>query len=275
VSYRSRFLTDFFLTCYTDRSRSEIEQSLALLSESETQLLFEKVFRRVIGDDTQYAAEVFSKNGWFMDMEFPGIPAPEVAMFYETGQKDRAEGIIADYYRQRIPSIKSELTSKYPLRSRILTKAFQMHQEEEYDVSVPLFLIHADGICREAFGRQFFSVDKKGMIARPIVERRNVDWIWNAVVEPFRLRLPMAEGCNDPNAWNRHVILHGVNVDYGNEINSLKAISLLSFLCGLDTYARTKEIERNCDQHSDLRVEHIDILLEQLRTKKPLPTEHS
>lgn len=148
-----------------------------------------------------------------------------------------------------------------------------MHEEMEYDISVPLFLIHADGICKEVFGRQFFKVNKNGLIARPIVERRHVDWIWDAMAEPFRLCLPIAEGCNDPNAWNRHVILHGINVDYGSEINSLKAISLLSFLCGMDTYARTKEIERNCEPQPGLRVDDIDILLKQIGAEEIVPTK--
>jgi hypothetical protein len=127
-----------------------------------------------------------------------------------------------------------------------------MHQDREYDISVPLFLIHADGICKELFGRPFFKVSKGGLVARPIVDKWKIDWIWTAVAEPFRSQLSIAKGCNDPTAWNRHVILHGYNLDYGTEINSLKAISLLSFLCGLDNYACEKETELNPERDGDL-----------------------
>ena len=132
-----------------------------------------------------------------------------------------------------------------------------MHQDEEYDISVPLFLIHADGICKEVFGRLFFKVGKAGLIARASVEERKIDWIWSAVTEPFRSELSIAKGSNDPTAWNRHVILHGRSVDYGTEINSLKAISLLSFLSGLDNYAREKEIELSGEIRADLTEENI------------------
>jgi hypothetical protein len=200
-----------------------------------------------------------------MDMEFPGMPAPRVAELYDTGQANEADSIIAGYYRQRIPFIKNELAITYPSRSPILMKAFRLHEAMDYDVCVPLFLIHADGICKEVFRTHFFKVNKNGLIARQSVERRKVDWIWQAVAEPFRLPLPIAEGCRDRTAWNRHVILHGINLDYGTEINSLKAISLLSFLCGLDTYAKTKDMERSFQLPVDAQLEDIDLLLERIR----------
>jgi hypothetical protein len=251
------FLHDWFVACYPDRSNAEIEESLASLSESQIQVLFEKVFQRVMGDEARYAAEVFSQNGWFMDMEFPAAPAPDVARYFETANGERAEAILAGYYRRRTSEIENELASKYPARSRILAKAFRMHQRADYDISVPLFLIHADGICKEVFGKLFFKVSKAGLIARSVVDKRKIDWIWNAVIEPFRSQLSIAKGCNDPTAWNRHVILHGSNVDYGTEINSLKAISLLSFLCGLDNYAREREIELSGEMQADLTEENI------------------
>jgi hypothetical protein len=214
-------------------------------------VLHEKIFQRVFGDSTRYAADVFSKNGWFMDMQFPAAPASDVASYFETADGKRGEEILAGYYRQRLSGIQSELTTKYPARSAILAKAFRMHKDSEYDVSVPLFLIHADGICKEVFGRLFFKVSRSGLVARSVVEKRKVDWIWNAVAEPFRSQLAIAKRCDDPTAWNRHVILHGNNVDYGTEINSLKAISLLSFLCGLDNYACEKEMEQNAERRGD------------------------
>jgi hypothetical protein len=257
VSSQRSFLHDWFVACYPDRSHAEIEESIASLSETEIQLLFEKVFQRVMGDSTQYAAKVFSQNGWFMDMQFPAAPASDVASYFETANQNRGEAVLAGYYRRRTPEIENELLLKYPSRARILGKAFRMHQDEEYDISIPLFLIHADGICKEVFGRLFFKVDKAGLIARASVEKRKIGWIWNAVTEPFRSELSIAKGSNDPTAWNRHVILHGSNVNYGTEINSLKAISLLSFLCGLDEYAREKEVERDCELEGDLTEESL------------------
>jgi hypothetical protein len=245
VNPRAKFLHDFFEACYPNRSRAEIDNSLRLLSESETQFLFEKIFQRVHCDEARYAAEVFSQNGWFMDMNFPAAPAPNIAEHYEKDKGKHADAILSEYYRRRVPEIRDALILKYPGRSRILTKAFRMHLEMEYDICVPLFLIHADGICKDVFGRDFFKINKNGLAARPIVDGRKPDWVWDAVTEPFRLRLPLAKGCKDPNAWNRHVILHGRNVDYGSEINSLKAISLLSFLCSLDNYLNERETDRD------------------------------
>ena len=122
----------------------------------------------------------------------------------------------------------------------IISKAFRIHQEKDYDISIPLFLIQADGICLDVFGNEFFRVRKRALVARKSIDERNVDWIWDAMAEPFRVLLPITSPCRDSDAWNRHVILHGRSLSYGTELNSLKAISLLSFLLGLDTDAREK-----------------------------------
>jgi len=169
-------------------------------------------------------------------MGFPGRSAPEVADLYENGQSERADSLLVDYYRERAHAISEELTAYYPNRTTILHKAFRMHNERERDISVPLFLIQADGICIHAFRREFFRIKKGALAARKSVDNANVDWIWNALTEPFRIALPIATHTRGVEFLNRRRILHGQSLTYGTEINSLKAISLLAFLHGLDRY---------------------------------------
>lgn len=178
-----------------------------------------------------------------MDMQFPGASAIEVAEIYENGHVQDADDVLIQYYRERTDSIRNELVSLYPNRAGVLLKIFQAHGENNYDISVPLFLIQADGICTEIFGREFFRLNERKLLAR-VMQERQVDWVWRALAEPLQiLHLPMTRHCEEPEAWNRHVILHGRSLEYGTEINGLKAISLLSFLHGLDSYAREKQPE--------------------------------
>jgi hypothetical protein len=232
----SKLVTEFFSVCSPDVPAAEIERIVASLSDEEVQALWKEIFVQVTTDNTRYAAEVCSRNGWFIDMEFPGVSAPKVADLYENGQIDRADSLLVEYYRGRYDSITEDLTAYYSKRSRILLKAFRMHSEREYDISVPLFLIQADGICTDVFQREFFRIKRGALAARKSVDGANVDWVWNAIAQPFRIALPIATHTRDAKFLNRHLVLHGQALDYGTEINSLKAISLLSFLYGLDSY---------------------------------------
>jgi hypothetical protein len=238
----SEFVAEFFSVCSPDVPAAEIEWIVASLSDEKVQALWKEIFVQVTTDNTRYAAEVCSRNGWFIDMEFPGVSAPKVAELYENGQSGRAHSLLVEYYRGRYDSIKEDLTAYYPARSAILLKAFRMHAEREYDISIPLFLIHADGICFDAFRKGFFSVKKGASAAKKSIDEANVDWIWNAVAEPFRNILPIAKHTQSSRLFNRNRVLHGRVLDYGTEINSLKAISLLSFLHGLDSYRREKSV---------------------------------
>ncbi len=234
------FVAEFFSVCSPDVPKSDVEQVVGSLSDQEIQSLWKKIFVQVTTDNTRYAAEVCSRNGWFIDIEFPCASAPEVADLYENGQSSRADSLFVEYYRQRYDSIREDVIAYYAKRSTILRKAFRMHSEHEYDVSVPLFLIQADGLCIDAFRREFFRVKKGGLAAKKSIDEANVDWIWSAVAEPFRTVLPIAAHPRGSKSLNRHLVLHGQSLDYGTEVNSLKAVSLLSFLHGLNSYSREK-----------------------------------
>jgi len=180
-------------------------------------------------------------HGWFLDMEFPAASSWQIAEWYDAGEVERANWILAAYYRKRCVLIRTELTEAYPKRAVLIRRAFRMHFARDYDISVPLLLIQADGICKATFGQQLFSVRGNGMAVKKAVETRKVDWAWSAWIEPFRVRLPIAVYRRTANFLHRHLVLHGESLDSGTEISSLKAISLLSFLHGIDSYAREKE----------------------------------
>ena len=192
----------------------------------------------------RFAMEVCSRHGWFIDAEFPAPPSVQLAKMYEDGKATKADELLVEYYRDRLQKIRETLIADYPERAAILAKAFNMHVEGEYDVSIPLFLIQADGICLDVFGREFFRVTKGKLAVHKQLARKDDDWIWQAMLEPFRSVPPLAAGCRRRRRrrpFNRNRILHGASLDYGSEANSLRAVSLLAFLHGLESYAERQE----------------------------------
>lgn len=104
-----------------------------------------------------------------------------------------------------------------------------------------LFLVQADGICHDVFGAELYRIKGGRTAVHSKLENKAVDWLWDAVSTPLRAALPIAlHQKPGKGKFNRHLILHGKSLDYATRENSLKAISLLSFLQGMHSYEQAK-----------------------------------
>jgi hypothetical protein len=242
-----KWLSDFVAEFYSVSFRlplEHIQTALASLSEVELRPLSQHALQHAGSVNLRYASETFLGHGWFIDMEFPAASSVRVAELYEAGDVSRADNLLVEYYKRRLDAIQQTLVACYEDRASVLQKAFALHREGEYDVSVPLFLIQADGICATAFGREFFRAKSGALAVHKQLANMEVDWIWDAMLQPFRVVPPIAAPSRRNTSYNRHRILHGVSLDYGSEANSLRAVSLLAFLQGLHEYAERAATER-------------------------------
>jgi len=136
--------------------------------------------------------------------------------------------------------IKEQLYTRYPNRKNVLESAFNAHDRGEYNLSIPVFLAQADGIGTQLlsgispFSRKTSSTPRILVTAEEI--NRLSAQVDTTIIEPLGLPLGMTARSNSserllhPHLYNRHEVLHGISVDYGNKINSLKAISILGHL---------------------------------------------
>jgi hypothetical protein len=95
-------------------------------------------------------------KGWYPD---PSLPAQKVRFLIaenEEGLADRARAMADTYSKQ--------LATWHPERKKVLDRTFQAHARGEHELSVPLFLIQADGIGFDRLGKNpFFDlVEKRG-----------------------------------------------------------------------------------------------------------------
>ena len=117
-------------------------------------------------------------------------------------------------------------------------------------MSVPTLLAQAEGLADEFFGEQLYSTGgthpkqisdvATGMLSERFgagLKHSTVGELLLAFIEPAVMRTPLKytkrERANFParHAFlNRHVVLHGESTDYGIEVNSLRAISHLSYV---------------------------------------------
>ena len=174
-----------------------------------------------------------AEHGWFLDPEMPFTTPAVLAEAIEVEDVGAVTTWLADHFRQRVDDIATTLTEKFPSRARILSEAFDAHREGKYNLSIPVLLAQSDGMCKDTWAFFLFpGGERKELVAAIIGHddnafRANLAGLLGQPVPLWRTR---KEREPDFVELNRHQVLHGESVNYGTEINSLKAISFLGYL---------------------------------------------
>ena len=165
--------------------------------------------------------------GWFLGRKIlQDLPTDPLEILKSTDPANITK-IMCRYFRKKLDTIANELINNYPERQNLLRKTFQAHRQGHYDFSIPLFLSHADGISRHRFGGEVFMKKGRKTIATHSLSLHAEYLISN---ELLPIWASQANRSNDPSILNRHQIVHGESIDYGNELNSLRTISFLYWI---------------------------------------------
>jgi hypothetical protein len=153
--------------------------------------------------------------------------------------------VMVSHYRENLDWYVKELVAKYPHRASPIEAAARAHKVSEewgFLLSVPVFLAQADGVFGE-LSQQHMPLGKEGRSGKvkgsiwleqtlagdipaldlvdPIVGLHQLDILKN------KSQREVEDGERYFDALNRHQVMHGEISDYGTEINSFKAFSLL------------------------------------------------
>lgn len=202
-------------------------------------LFFENL--RSLPEDTKRFLRDLAYRGWFLTDE---MTLNELSVFYalSTSQNSVDEAQIDKYMEELVAKyadhIRASVYGRYPARKSVLESAFKAHDTGEYDLAVPVFLAQADGIGMGLLNgiSPFSRKESAGVLAIAAEINSLSTQVDTILIEPLGLKLGMtarstsSERRQHPHIYNRHEIIHGITLDYGNERNSLKAISLLGHL---------------------------------------------
>ncbi|MEY7999668.1 hypothetical protein AB8U03_05515 [Clostridium sp. Mt-5] len=166
--------------------------------------------------------------------------------------KNNVNRIMNDFIDNESDYIIQKTFQLFPTHKNIINDAYDAHKKELYTLSIPIFLIQADGICNEILGVSLYSKihnkpktkDKiKGFLEKNDIdpETDNIEYL--LIYHPLELLSSLAINTEDIDEkynnneiysrFNRHGIIHGNDITYGNRTNSNKCISILAYLCDL------------------------------------------
>jgi hypothetical protein len=176
-----------------------------------------------------------AKRGWYANMDMPLKFFNALRPLLKTNKLKSIDGMMAAYFQHHLEPVENEIMSAFPSRAQILSAAFRAHTQKTYTLSVPVFLIQADGICSELLGVGVYSRTKGVPQTAFAIEQFKDDELMSSLLEPLRIAGALNAYADEkhqyPDIFNRHEILHGKSLNYATELNSFRAISLLSYLC--------------------------------------------
>lgn len=192
-----------------------------------------------------------AKQGWFVSVDLPLSVYEELAFSLErlATDPDKAalvDALFVECFQPEIEELCRNLVEDNPHRAFAIQPAVAAHLRGEYALSVPVFFSQAEGIVRDRTERELFTkpprkpevhvsnwAEKKRIAVQQVEDL--FDYFEDALWSPLCLDLPITWGPKERKdheyiGLNRHTTLHGMDLDYASEVNSLKAFSLLCYV---------------------------------------------
>jgi len=176
--------------------------------------------------------------GWYLDLQTDMDLSVKLANYIEDEDIEKVNTYLIEYYTNDFEKIINKLSVNHPNRIRIFDELRIAFDNEYFNLGIPLILSQIDGICHDYTNKLFFIKNRKDeknsylpKVSNELIVINNE--FFKAFLAPFFNDAPIFAHEDNlelfPTAFNRHRVLHGLDVDFGTKINFLKAFSLLSY----------------------------------------------
>ena len=182
----------------------------------------------------QKALLLLAQHGWYFDFNMPLSSLWGIKKAISSGEIEEVEEALVEYFEGQLDEIEKSINAQFPHRSHIISSAFVAHRNDEYYLSIPVLLAQTDGVCKEVVDQYLFMKKDRKPRTAIYVEQVAADTFKAALLSPLAASSPISASEHEREAGfdllNRHMVLHGESLDYGNKTNSLKAISLINYV---------------------------------------------
>lgn len=159
-------------------------------------------------------------------------------------EDEKIEVIMTDFVEQNQVEFIERAYCLFDNRKKIIESAYKAHLEGEYELSIPIFLIQADGITKEMFGESLYTKSKGSLRLSTeydrLINEFGEDKEHEIVLSPLSQITSINMNTEEYEEYrkydkffsplNRHGIIHGMNLNYSTKANSLRCILLIEFL---------------------------------------------
>jgi hypothetical protein len=180
-------------------------------------------------------------RAWYPSLSMPVFARTlhELVRLRRTASVDQ---YMAAFAEAHLHSLIRQTITAFPDRAPFLRDARWAHDRRRYRLSVPVLLAQADGICKDAIGVGLYKRGKRGRLETDafIADLATGDLTTLVLTELVPLQrgssLHRPTGRGEPRLQgilSRHGVLHGLDLNYGTRLNSLRAFMAVAYVSEL------------------------------------------
>lgn len=168
--------------------------------------------------------------GWYIDGDIPPGCITAIMEKSISGDVEALDAYFVKYFKENLENLAKSIIMRQNARAKIVIEALECHKEEKYHASTILFLSQSDGICN---GQLFTTKNEKKALKKLLDNSEPGSFtksLYGMITGESAIDVNYSKIGNFHSSLNRHGVVHGRDNNFGTEINSLKALSLLLFI---------------------------------------------
>lgn len=179
-----------------------------------------------------------SKMGWYINEATNILDTITYKKLLSKNDKNALDKLMSKQIKKDYKALKEKTLQTFSDKKEILERAFIALEKKQYEYSILVFLTQTDSICKKITGTRLFGRNNKEAKTKKIANAffNEMSFI-SAVLQPLSEYGEINKSESDfiEGEFNRHKIIHGDDINYGNETNAYKIISLVFYITTIVT----------------------------------------
>ncbi len=184
-----------------------------------------------------------TERGWYISPDIlENLPVDEMIELTKYQNLDTLEKRIKEPSNSTISSILIKCKKQFPDRNELWDEMKLLFDSELYFGLVTLAYSQADGICNDTWNQSFYQMSRtEGKLKLKDVIGNKYDGFFDATIQQLGIpsneltvKTRNNEAFDDEKfvrkTYNRHKVLHGQSIHFGNKINAIRSLYLLDYL---------------------------------------------
>ncbi len=197
--------------------------------------------QQALKEHYRQAQDYLFNEGWYLGSDMPIPNYRTLAKMVDAGNHADIEDAMCDWARGQLDGIIESVASSFPFRAHILKDAADAHRDGKYSLSVPVFFAQSDGMANDIIGNCLFQGNPPKALDKTLAQFDGfpLSDLSDILLDPLRSHSRFYT-CSPKHATeggvtlaNRSEVMHGKQLDYAAEANSLRCIVLLGYLVGV------------------------------------------
>ncbi len=202
------------------------------------------------------AQDYLVEEGWYLGSDMPLPNYRALAEAVDAAEHAKIEEAMCEWARSEADAIIEGAAKAFPDRAQILKDAAEAHRTGKYSLSVPVFLAQSDGMANDIIGNCLFRGNPPRALEKTLAQFDGfpLSDLSDILLDPLRKHSRFYT-CSTKQATeggvslaNRSEVMHGAQLDYASEANSLRGIVLLGYLVGVKSL-----LESHAEHVAELR----------------------